>query len=276
MLASAVVKLLRFLVREPIVIGIILINAVALFALAALDESGPEARLWFIIDYACVVYFVLEALIKVRLGGMRGYLASGWNRLDLFVVVVSLPFLLAPVIEYHQLGGFTVLRLLRLFRLLRLMRFIPDSDKLAAGMMRSLRASVGVLLGVVLINIILALGAASIFGDIVPEYFGTPQKAVYSMFQIFTLEGWHEVPRLITERTDSEVLAWVARGYFVLAVFGGGILGLSLVNAVFVDQMVLDNNDEVEVRLTELTAEVRALRDALEAGRGQKSSGQEQ
>jgi len=243
--------------------SVILLNAVALFALATYETSSGEARVWFIVDYACVVFFVVEAMIKVRLSGLRRYFASGWNRLDFVVVLASMPFLLTPMFEYHELGGFTALRMLRLFRMLRLMRFIPDRDHLAAGIVRSLRASVGVLVGVIIINIILALGATFIFGDIVPEFFGNPLKACYSMFQIFTMEGWVEVPRLIAERTNSEAMAWFARCYFVVAVFGGGILGLSLVNAVFVDQMVLDNNDPLEERLAELTAEVRALRQEL-------------
>ncbi len=242
---------------------VILINGLALFFLAKFETSGGEARFWLIVDYACVVYFVVEALIKVRLESWRRYIRSGWNKLDFVIVLSSLPFLLTPVFDYSELGGITVLRLLRLFRLFRLMRFIPDRDHIAAGIVRSLRASVGVFLGVVLVNIILALGACFLFGSIAPEYFGDPVRACFSMFQIFTLEGWNEVPALIASRTESEVMVTFVRLYFVGAVFGGGILGLSLVNAVFVDQMVIDNNDKVEARLEELTAEIRALRSEI-------------
>lgn len=252
-------KFFRGLTSESIVVSVILLNGLALFFLASVEHESQEAGVWFAIDYGCIVFFVVEAMIKVRLDGWRRYIASGWNRLDFVVVLVSIPLLLTPVFDYQQLGGFTVLRLLRLFRLFRLMRFIPDRDKLAAGIVRSLRASIGVFLGVVLINVILAMGATFLFGEYAPEYFSNPLEACYSMFQIFTLEGWYEVPALIAERA-SEGWAVFARFYFVGAVFGGGIIGLSLANAVFVDQMVMDNNDAVESQLTDLTQEIRALR----------------
>lgn len=243
--------------------GVILLNGIALFMLAY-QVPGREGGLWFAIDYACIVYFVVEVLVKVRAWSMRSYFASNWNRLDFFIVILSLPFLLTPFLAVHGSGGVTVLRLLRLFRLFRMMRFIPDRDKIANGIRRSLKASLGVFMGVLLVNLILAMGATMLFGDDAPQYFGTPLKAIYSMFQIFTVEGWYEVPRAISQSTDNELWAAFARIYFVGSVFGGGILGLSLANAVFVDQMVMDNNDDVEVRINELTHEVRELRVLLE------------
>ena len=243
--------------------SVILLNGVALFMLAY-HPPGEEGGIWLAIDYACVVYFVAEVLVKVRAWKLRGYFASNWNRLDFVIVLSSVPFLLTPFLPIRGTGGITVLRLLRLFRLFRMMRFIPDRDKIAAGIRRSLRASLGVFVGVLLVNLILAMGASMLFGDDAPQYFGTPLKSMYSMFQIFTIEGWHEVPRAIADSTDSDMWAAFARLYFVGSVFGGGIIGLSLANAVFVDQMVQDNNDDVEVRLSELTHEVRKLRALLE------------
>lgn len=243
--------------------AVILLNGLALFLLAYQDPA-EERGLWFAVDYACIVYFVVEALVKVHSWRLRGYLSSKWNVLDFVVVLMSLPFLLTPFLAIHTTGGVTVLRLLRLFRLFRMMRFIPDRDKIAAGIVRSLKASLGVFMGVFLVNLILAMGASMLFGDDAPQFFGTPLKAMYSMFQIFTLEGWYEIPQAISEATDNDWWAAFARLYFVGSVFGGGIIGLSLANAVFVDQMVSDNNDAVEVRMSELTQEVRKLRELLE------------
>lgn len=59
-----------------------------------------------------------------------------------------------------------------------------------------------------------------------------------------------------------------ARGYFVVAVLIGGILGLSLANAVFVDEMTIDNTRTLEAQVAELTAELRALRAATLARGG--------
>jgi voltage-gated sodium channel len=82
------------------------------------------------------------------------------------------------------------------------------------------------------------------------------------MFQIFTVEGWHEIPDAIAAgATDS--WAALARIYFGLAVLVGGILGLSLGNAVFVDQMVADNTDTLEGRVDQLTDEIHILHNEI-------------
>lgn len=256
-------------IDERLVITIILLNALALF----LGDYGPHTApdsFWFGVDYACVVYFALETVIKLRVLGVRAYFTNNWNRIDFVIIVVSLPVLLSPWVEMYWMSSLTALRLLRLFRLFRLFRFIPGRDQMAAGIVRSLKASVGVFLGVVLVNIILALGAVVLFGENADDpHFGTPWRAVYSMFRVFTIEGWYEIPDRIAMHSGT---AWgaFARVYFSMAVFGGGILGLSLVNAVFVDQMTADNTDPITHRLDQMNErfasledEIRALRDAL-------------
>jgi voltage-gated sodium channel len=49
----------------------------------------------------------------------------------------------------------------------------------------------------------------------------------------------------------------------VAAVLIGGILGLSLANAVFVDEMMMDNTEILERKVDTLTEEVRRLREDL-------------
>jgi len=56
------VRVLYWLVREPIVVSVILINAVAVFAMSYFLDPVHE-RVWFGIDYGCVVYFLVEAAI---------------------------------------------------------------------------------------------------------------------------------------------------------------------------------------------------------------------
>ena len=47
-------------------------------------------------------------------------------------------------------------------------------------------------------------------------------------------------------------MAVVARIYFSVLLFFGGIIGMSLVNSIFVDAMAADNNDEVLKKLSQL------------------------
>ncbi|HTM20938.1 MAG TPA: ion transporter [Kofleriaceae bacterium] len=257
--------ILRALTREPVVIGVILLSTAAMFALGFTEPGSAAYRLCLGVDIACVIYFLVEAIGKLALDGVRGYWAVHWNRFDLLVLLLSLPVLAAPrMSEAMAFVGVPVLRLTRLFRLFRLLRFIPEHDRLGAGVVRALKASVGVFLAIMLVNFILAMGAQVLFSEKSPEHFGDPARACYSMFRIFTVEGWNTIPDDIAA-SSSAAWATVAHVYFGFALLVGGILGLSLGNAVFVDQMVADNHDQVESDVQLLRAEVRALHEDLRA-----------
>ncbi|MFN0247030.1 MAG: ion transporter [Kofleriaceae bacterium] len=239
----------------------ILLGTVAMLAFGFTDPSTTAHDIWLAVDVVVVLYFVVEQLLKMQ-GGRDVYWATRWNRFDLLVTVLSLPVLVAPFAETDAFVGVPVLRLARLFRLFRLLRFVPDHAHLASGVKRAVRASVGVFLGIAIINFIFAMGGQILFGHVAPELFGDPARACYSMFRIFTIEGWHDIPETIA-RHSSDTWAVVARVYFGVAVLVGGILGLSLGNAVFVDQMMADNNDDVERDVVEMTQQVRLLREEI-------------
>ena len=76
--------------------------------------------------------------------------------------------------------------------------------------------------------------------------FGSPLDSLYSIFKIFTVEGWYEIPEVIAERC-SDFNWWLVRLYFILILFVGGIFGLSMVNSVFVEGMI--NNSEMDKKI---------------------------
>jgi voltage-gated sodium channel len=272
-------RLVRGFVSDRVVMSMVVLNTVALFLVETYAEGTFAGHCWHWVDYVCVVYFLIEAIIKIRLDGWRMYWSSNWNRFDLILVIISLPALLTPLgVHLGVLANVLVLRLGRLFRLFRVLRLIPDLDRLTAGVTRALRASVGVFLALFLINFILAMAATILFRDADPERFGNPFRSSYSIFQVFTVEGWYEVPAAVEraaeeraargELDNPETVAMTAQGFFVVAVIVGGILGLSLANAVFVDEMMADNTHELERRVEELATELKGLRADLARRQG--------
>lgn len=262
-------RFLDRLVSDRLVMAVIVVNAAALVLHEMSPVGGLPAAFWFWVDYVCVWFFLVEVLVKSRRGGWAAYWASGWNRFDFTVVLVSVPAVLGPFLDVKQFAFVLIFRLGRLFRLFRVLRFIPDLDRMVTGARRALRASIGVFLALALVNLILAVIATLLFRNIDPKHFGNPVTAGYSIFQVFTVEGWNAIAEgLVTsaEGTGESVsLAVVVtvRLFFVVAVVVGGILGLSLANAVFVDQMMLDNHDALEAKVDRLTAEIRSLRDEM-------------
>ena len=258
-----------FLIKEPTVLSVIVLNAVVLFlnAFPSIKASTYGVLHW--IDYGCMVFFVIEAAIKIRRSGFQGYWQNGWNKMDFFIVVISLPLLASPFFS-AALEDFAVLLLLRLGRLLRfsrVMRSIPHAAEVWRGVIRALRASVAVFMVLFALNLILAMGANILFHDAAPEHFGDPLIAFYSLFKVFTIEGWYEIPEALDPLTVSGGTIFLMRGYFVVSVLVGGLLGLSMANAVFVDEMTADNTDNVERMVAELHEELQAFREEMRQAR---------
>lgn len=170
--------------------------------------------------------------------------------------------LLSPFLNTGEFAIILILRIGRLLRFFKLARFIPNQEKLWSGIKRAIAASIGFLVTLCLYNFILAIGAAYLFADIHPEHFGDPWISVYSMFKVFTVEGWYEIPDAIAQKS-SPLMGVVARCYFIFTVLTGGIIGLSIANAVFVDEMVMDNTDSIENKIDELTENFKSEIDQL-------------
>lgn len=249
----------------------ILVNAVIIFMLYF---PGWRQNEWLeFIDHLFILFFLVEAIVKLFALKPGGYFADPWNRFDLIIVLGSLPSLLVQVIPVPDTSLLIILRLFRLIRLIRFIRFVPHLGKIVTGLGRALQASVFVLLALFFLNLLLAIFTCHFFSGVAPEYFGDPLIASYSIFQMFTVEGWNEIPADIakhlsenkseTSLFSTSVLIGMTRLYFVLVVLLGGVFGMSLANAVFVDEMTMDNNDAVEQKIDRLQEEIQELKSLL-------------
>lgn len=272
--------LLRLLVGEPTVLVLIAINVLAVF-MRAFPTRYQIFFDW--VDYVCVCYFVFEAIVKIRVFGFNGYWARAWNRFDFFIVLAGMPLLLTTPSMDSSLGAFAIAPLLRagrFLRFVRLMRFVPDASRLWRGTCRAIRASIGVFIVLFVLNLILAMGGNILFSKDSPKYFGDPLTSSYTLFKVFTVEGWHEIPDEIAqdleakrpeaERGEPNPAVALLRGYFIVSVLVGGILGLSLANAIFVDEMTMDNNDELEKQVAGLKQQIEDLRDEVLTAIGER------
>ncbi len=247
-----------FFLSEKNMIYAILASGIIIFFLYF--PEFHEVPVLTYLDNFFVVLFVIEAIVKIRTFKLKGYFSSNWNKFDFAIVVLSLPSLIALFLPLPFHTEFLkILRLFRLIRLIRFISFIPHMNSIVAGLGRALKASVFVILALFFLNFMLALITCHFYGHLVPEYFRDPLISSYTIFQLFTVEGWNEIPALIAERTDSPVLSAISRFYFVIVVLMGGIFGMSLANAVFVDEMTIDNNQVLEEKIDRLEEKIEAL-----------------
>lgn len=216
------------------------------------------------IDMTFILLFVVEALVKISTYGLKGYFDNYWNRFDFTIVVLSLPTLLVPFTEVPDTGFFIVLRLFRIVRIARLLRFVPNMQHILKGLGRALKASIFVMAALIFLVLILSILTCHFYGTIVPEYFGDPLISIYSIFRLFTLEGWYEIPNAIADKTETAWLIGITRLYFGFIVLLGGVFGMSLANAVFVDEMTMDNNEKLEAKIDGMQQQLTEMRALLE------------
>ncbi len=249
----------RLLLQDSVILGVILLNAAVIF-IQGFSPSEPYSAWLDRLDYLFTFIFLLEAVVKIRTWGARLYFGSPWNVLDFVLVLSAMPSLLIWL-SGSALNGWDfllILRVMRVFKFFRFVRFIPDIDHILAGVGRAARASVLLVSVFFIFNFILAMVACFLFRDMAPQHFGTPLHAFYSMFKVFTVEGWSEVPDALVEDAPP-TLVFLIRSFFIVVFFAGGVLGLSIVNSIFVDSMVSDNNDALEAKVQALERKIDLL-----------------
>lgn len=250
--------------RDHLIFAVIMLNSVVIF----LQASGYEYMGLNLVDAACTVVFILEMAMKHYVLGTKGYWKDGWNKMDGILVLLSIPSLITWFIpmEGANLSVLIVLRLLRALRFFRLIHFFGEDGmrQLAEGFKRAIKASSAVLAAYFLIIVIFGLINCGLFGHTSPEYFGTPFRSIYSVFRLFTIEGWYEIPDSICPLDDPSGLTGAVRIYFSILLIGGGIIGMSFINSVFVDAMAEDNNDDVKEQLSRLEDKVDELMKRLD------------
>lgn len=239
----------RIFTNDHIMLVLVLINTGIIFVSGFIPNQ--EGAL-LIVDTLFTLLFLFEAVVKIRVQGFSEYWSDGWNRFDFIIVLIALPSCInvfGPVLPGTSI--LLSLRTMRAFKSFRLLKFVPNVESLLNGIKLAFKASYIVAIGLIVLLLVFSIVTTFLFGSSAPQYFGNPALSVYSIFRLFTIEGWYDMPEAIAENSGS-AMAVFARIYFSVLLFLGGIIGMSLVNSIFVDAMAADNNDEVLEKLSQL------------------------
>lgn len=222
----------------------------------------------------CLWIFIIEMLLKFLAYGMD-YFKDPWNWFDMVIIgtslISALPFMAA-------LRAFRVLRVLRSLKALRSMRLVSSIHHLQIILVAIVRSVPSILwtgLLMILIYYIFALIGVNLFGQAFPDWFGTVGKAMYTLFQVMTLESWSMgISRPVMEVYSA---AWLYFVPFVLissfivmnVVVGIVVNSISEVTAEDTKQALEDAGDEEsgekseEEQIRALTMEVKEMREML-------------
>ena len=249
----------KLFLNDKFILSLIIINALAIF-IGGFEINTTAKHVFHIADNFITTLFLIELIVKLKEYGSKNYFKYNWNIFDFTLIILSVPALISFAInvEITNLSFLLVLRVMRIFKSFRFLKFLPGIDHLIKGIQRALRASVVVLIGFVIYIFIIGIFSFYIFKSSSPEYFSNPLTSLYTIFKIFTVEGWVEIPEKITQGYSS-ISSFFIYFYFVFILLTGGIFGLSLVNSIFVDAMVSDNNDALEAKIDNLEKKISIL-----------------
>ena len=249
------------------------INAIVIF-FQGFKAPGYEQFLTYADDIITIL-FLVEMLVKSSHYGWKEYLKSGWNKFDVLLIIFSMPSLIVhfiPHIEtYVNVSFLLVFRVFRVFKFFRFIQFFPQVEHIFRSVQGAVKASLMVLVGFFVVVFIIAILSTFFFQEVSPTYFGNPLVSYYSIFQVFTVEGWNGLTdAVVAEAQMSPVAEFFTKTYFIALLIMGGVFGLSIVNSIFVDAMVSDHDEteqqfeDVEVQLKEMGTKLDKMMALLE------------
>lgn len=244
----------KILLNERFILVLILLNAATILLLGYL----PNNKTVNMVDNVITVVFIAELIVKLNKYRSK-FPKDGWNIFDGVLIILSIPSLFNTFYDTTtiNLSYLLVFRVLRVFKVIRTVKYINGIEHLLNGLKNALKSSMFILLCFAIYVFLIGVLSNNLFGNTTPNLYGTPLRSFYSTFGLFTLEGWQTIPQSILGKSNYSV--YFIYPYFTFIVLTGGIFGLSLINSIFVDAMVSDNNDELKNKVDRMEGKIDAL-----------------
>lgn len=241
-------RLVESSIFQVVVLCLIVINAVILGAETFAAFKG--ARGLKILDHIIIYAFVVEIGLRI-IAWRADYFRNSWNIFDFLIVAISLG---------AATSGLAALRAFRVLRVLRVITIIPRMRVVVSALLDSIPgiASVGVVLA--LIVYVFAVIGANLYGPAHPELFGDVFQAMYTLFQVMTLEGW---PDIASQVAETHRRSWI---FFLTFVLIATFTMLNLFVAIVVRVVEEDSEPAIEdvvENQREILKQIAALKEEI-------------
>jgi len=265
---AAVARLALPPVFQRAVTALIVLNA----AVLGLETSSAAMELWGgalrALDTALLGVFTAE--LALRIYAFRGrFFRDPWGLFDLAVVGIAwLP----------AAGALSVLRALRILRVLRLVSVVPSLRTVVEAMLAALPGMGSIILLMLLIFYVFAVMAVKLYGESMPDEFGTLGASLFTLFQLMTLDDWANIVKPVMERHPLALLFFLP--FILVATF----VVLNLFIGVIVESIqslreereaagVAEARQEAHADAAVLLREIKALRQEVAALRAERAGG---
>jgi len=210
-----------------------------------LNGKNEDSKIAFkVIEILFCILFTIELCINLWANWFIQFWYDSWNVFDFIIVLIS-----NLSLSLEALPGFGILRVFRAFRVFRLFKRIDSLRSIVEGVIKSLPGVLHAFGILVLIMSIWAIMGVELFDSDV--YFKSFFPAVFTMFQIVTLDNWSEIAReLIVEQSLTATI------FFITYVFLGSIVMINVVIAVLLENFLNRTSTDEEFSSSYDTSEL--------------------
>ena len=242
---------------QYLISGVIVLNAIVLGAETYVEPGTRAFDTLMLLNEVFYLVYLAELILRMASYGRQpwNFFRSGWNVFDFIVIGAAL----IPALRTQA----EVIRLLRLARIVRLVRFLPDARVLIATMGKAIPPVFSMIVLVVLILFIYGMIGVVVFGEALPDEWGTIGAAMMTLFILLTLENF---PTYLEQAQEVTPYASV---FFLSYVLIAAFVVLNLVIGIVIGSMEEARAEERRREHAESEHEHAALLEAIEGMRAQ-------
>ncbi len=251
-------KIRKPIINDQILLILILLNVLIIY-LHSFDSFKYFYYILDLLDVCFTIIFTLEIAINIFQSSGSNFKekfivfhSDKWNKIDFYSVFLAIPSIGVLFVDDLEIfAGFTMLRTLRIFKILRVIEFIPEGKNISSKLLKALKGVFFIMVAFIIYSTIISLISVTLFKSSGPSFFSNAFDSFFTIFKIFSGDGFSDVVAEIVSNSSLE-FGYFTKLYFVMIVFTGSILGLSLINSVFIDQMSnFDKKGESEINSLE-------------------------
>jgi len=213
---------------------LILLNAIfiGMEVDSSLQTHGRLSSVWRTGEIVFVFLFTMELVVRIRADGIKECFMDPWNCADASLLVLAGASMMVDTINLSILR---MVRILRLARIVRLFRFLRPLYLLLHGCMESMRTLVWFVMITLIVIYCFAVAAASMFGG--AKGFTSLPETMFSLFTVFTLEGWLDLYHSCQDIVGPEYRGYVWM-FFLSYIFFVSVLLKNLLTGVVVEHVL--------------------------------------
>jgi len=243
----------------------------------AAEEERSGMSMMTMMEHMMTTVFCLEIVLRMMCDGALLWIWNLQNGADTSLIILTgvVPlWILGPAkVKIDQIRNFQVLRVVRLVRLVRMVRTVKEFRtfwKLIQGLMDSSKTLLWmyILLGAVLYTF--AIFAVYWIGkdpnliddEIAQVHFGDVPKAMLTLFQVMTLDGWSFITRPLMKQSPGNAprICFL----FIIVIMLTTLVLMNLVTAIIVNNAFAraeqDEEINVMIKREEVAGEIEELK----------------